>query len=172
MLRRLIGDRTELVLSLDENAGSLYADPTQLQQVLINLAVNAKDAMPEGGRLTMATSRSYVDATLAAHRDVSPGTYVVLSISDTGIGMTADVQARVFEPFFTTKTGTKGTGLGLATVYGIVKQSGGAIWVESQPGHGCTFTILLPAIASASDVQASASKVGDASSHENHAPGN
>jgi signal transduction histidine kinase len=146
MLRRLIGEVPELVLSLDAQAGMLRADPLQLKQVLRNLAVNARDAMPRGGRLAISTSRCPVDQPLAVRRGVSSGNYVALSVSDTGKGMSPDEQARVFEPFFTTKEAGHGAGLGLATVYGIIKQSAGAIWVESQPGRGTTFTMLFPAL--------------------------
>jgi len=146
MLRRQIGEGRELVLMLDENAGMLHADPLHLRQVLRNLTANAKDAMPGGGRLVIATSRCLVDELLASRRGVPSGNYVALSVSDTGKGMAPEQQAQAFEPFFTTKEAGQGTGLGLATVYGIVKQSGGAIWVESQPGLGATFTMLFPAV--------------------------
>jgi two-component system, cell cycle sensor histidine kinase and response regulator CckA len=145
-LRQLIGDRIQLVFRLGEGAGKLRGDPEQLQQVLVNLAANARDAMPGGGRLTLATSRRYVDEALAAQRGVRPGTYVALVVRDSGVGMAPEVQARVFEPFFTTKAAGKAAGLGLATTYGIVRQSDGAIWVHSQPGKGSTFTMWFPAL--------------------------
>jgi PAS domain S-box-containing protein len=148
MLRRLIGESIDLVLALDPSAGVLRADPGQIEQVIMNLAVNAKDAMHNGGRLTIQTSRRVVDDRYAEKGlCLQPGTYVQLSVSDNGTGMTADVKAHIFEPFFTTKDQGKGTGLGLSTVYGIVKQSGGAVWVESEPGKGTTFQILFPAVA-------------------------
>ena len=147
MLRRIIGEDIELVTALDEHAANAFIDVAQLEQVLLNLAVNARDAMPEGGALTLRTCNAEMgDDFVATHPGARVGRYVVLSVTDTGTGMSADVQSHMFEPFFTTKEKGKGTGLGLATVYGIVKQSGGYISVESQPGRGSVFTIYLPRV--------------------------
>jgi PAS domain S-box-containing protein len=146
MLKRLLGENIDLALSLDEQAGAFRADPGQMGQVLMNLAVNAKDAMPNGGKLLVETSSMVVDDQFAkTHLYVSPGQYVVLAVTDNGMGMTAEVKAHLFEPFYTTKEQGKGSGLGLSTVYGIVvHQCGGSIWVSSEPERGTTFRLFFP----------------------------
>ena len=147
LLKRMIGEDINLAFNAGPSPATVKADPGHIEQVLMNLAVNSRDAMSRGGKLTIETSHVQVDEAFSStHFSLPAGPYVVLAVSDTGCGMDKDIQAHMFEPFFTTKEEGKGTGLGLATVYGIVKQCGGHIWVYSEPGAGSTFKIYLPAV--------------------------
>ena len=147
MLQQLIGGNMPLVLKLDASVGAIRADAGQLGQIIVNLVVNARDAMPNGGTVTIESANVVLDeADAIDHGDVAPGRYVLLAVGDTGMGMDRETRAHIFEPFFTTKEIGKGTGLGLATTYGIVRQAGGSIWVHSEPGRGTTFTLCFPRV--------------------------
>jgi nitrogen-specific signal transduction histidine kinase len=164
MLERLIGEDVRVVTSLEPGLLAVEADPSSIEQAILNLAVNARDAMPDGGILTIRTKNETLEKADAAWA-IRPGRYAMLSVSDTGHGMDVTTQARVFEPFFTTKPQGQGTGLGLAMVYGIVKQSGGHVWVESKPDEGTTFTVYLP---QPSQVDAGAFRAGPRAAGEPH----
>jgi CheY-like chemotaxis protein len=148
MLRTLIGENIELKIKTGDDLGIVRVDPVQIHQVLLNLVINARDAMPNGGDLSIVTANVELDAHYPrTYTPVLPGSYVMFSVSDTGVGMDEETASHIFEPFFTTKEQGKGTGFGLSIVYGIVKQSGGYIWVYSEPNHGTTFKVYLPRIA-------------------------
>jgi PAS domain S-box-containing protein len=161
LLERLLGEDIELLTILQPRAGHVKADPGQLGQVIMNLAVNARDAMPGGGRLTIESANVSLDATYGPeHFYTEPGEYVLLAVSDSGVGMDAETRSHIFEPFYTTKAAGKGTGLGLSTVYGIVQQSGGYIYVESEPGKGSTFKVYLPRVAEVTESAATSATGG------------
>lgn len=163
MLHRMIGEDVQLTVHTREGVGNVSADPTQIEQILMNLAVNGRDAMPEGGKLTIETSNAELDETyVGQHPGARTGSYVMISVSDSGWGIDPKVMPHIFEPFFTTKAVGQGTGLGLSTVYGAVKQSGGYIWVYSEPGRGTTFKIYLPRVDAPAQEEPSVEKVAPA----------
>jgi two-component system, cell cycle sensor histidine kinase and response regulator CckA len=150
MLRRLIGEDIDLLINLGAEIGNIKADPSHIEQAIVNLVVNARDAMPQGGRINIETANVILDETYSrSHMGVQPGQFIMIAVSDTGHGMDAETKRRMFEPFFTTKSHGKGTGLGLATVYGTVKQMNGDIWVYSEPGQGTTLKMYFPRVAEA-----------------------
>jgi PAS domain S-box-containing protein len=155
LLRRLMSANIEMKTMVGKDTGSIKADPGQIEQVIMNLVVNARDAMPDGGRLLIETNNVDLDASYRDTVAIRPGAYVLLTVSDTGVGMSADTVAHIFEPFYTTKESGRGTGLGLSTVYGIVKQSGGYIWANSEPGKGSTFKVYLPRVDEPAEVSSS-----------------
>jgi signal transduction histidine kinase/CheY-like chemotaxis protein len=154
LLRRLIGEDIEFAVKLSREINAIMADPGQIEQVIMNLAVNARDAMPQGGKLTIETQNVELNQEYSKDIDIPAGDYVLMTVSDTGIGMDAKTQARIFEPFFTTKPTGKGTGLGLSTVYGITSQSGGHVWLQSEVGRGTIFKIYFPVVDAIPDLEA------------------
>jgi len=167
LLRRTLSANIEIVTQPTERLWTAIADAGQVEEALLNLAINSRDAMPEGGLLVIDTGNATLDAEYAAHdSDVAAGDYVMLAVSDTGCGMTPEVSARAVQPFFTTKEIGKGTGLGLSMVYGFVKQSGGHMKIYSEPGHGCVVRLYLPRFVGAADLAAAAPRTGPAHGSE------